>query len=138
MVGTTRFELATSPTPRVRSTRLSHVPTIGLRVTQAGDAGYLAVLSVHDRSCFLRSLAPSGLAQHTPSATTRLRQRKTRSSAPPETPAPPASTAAADTHSAASFAVPPTRPTISSKRSCKSSAQSQNRTAVRPAPPSQP
>ncbi len=28
MVGTTRFELATSPTPRVRSTRLSHVPTI--------------------------------------------------------------------------------------------------------------
>ena len=27
MVGTTRFELATSPTPRVRSTRLSHVPT---------------------------------------------------------------------------------------------------------------
>jgi hypothetical protein len=27
LVGTTRFELATSPTPRVRSTRLSHVPT---------------------------------------------------------------------------------------------------------------
>src|ERR1700679_3484600 len=27
MVGTTRFELATSPTPRERSTRLSHVPT---------------------------------------------------------------------------------------------------------------
>ncbi len=39
MVGTTRFELATSPTPRVRSTRLSHVPTIGLRVTQAGNGG---------------------------------------------------------------------------------------------------
>src|SRR5438067_5648268 len=39
MVGTTRFELATSPTPRVRSTRLSHVPTIGLRVTKAGDGG---------------------------------------------------------------------------------------------------
>jgi hypothetical protein len=30
MVGTTRFELATSPTPRVRSTRLSHVPTFYL------------------------------------------------------------------------------------------------------------
>ena len=28
LVGTTRFELATSPTPRVRSTRLSHVPTV--------------------------------------------------------------------------------------------------------------
>src|SRR3977135_3269793 len=39
MVGTTRFELATSPTPRVRSTRLSHVPTIVLHVTQAGDGG---------------------------------------------------------------------------------------------------
>src|ERR1700693_5847977 len=39
MVGTTRFELATSPTPRVRSTRLSHVPTIDLRVAQAGDGG---------------------------------------------------------------------------------------------------
>src|ERR1700730_10717905 len=36
MVGTTRFELATSPTPRVRSTRLSHVPTIGLRVIPGG------------------------------------------------------------------------------------------------------
>ena len=38
MVGTTRFELATSPTPRVRSTRLSHVPTL-LPVAQAGDGG---------------------------------------------------------------------------------------------------
>src|SRR5664279_1743027 len=28
MVGTTGFEPATSPTPRVRSTRLSHVPTL--------------------------------------------------------------------------------------------------------------
>src|SRR5271154_4583074 len=28
MVGTTGFEPATSPTPRVRSTRLSHVPTV--------------------------------------------------------------------------------------------------------------
>jgi integrase len=36
MVGTTRFELATSPTPRVRSTRLSHVPTIGLHVSPSG------------------------------------------------------------------------------------------------------
>jgi hypothetical protein len=36
MVGTTRFELATSPTPRVRSTRLSHVPTIGLHVSPGG------------------------------------------------------------------------------------------------------
>src|SRR5665213_3426812 len=39
MVGTTRFELATSPTPRVRSTRLSHVPTIGCTSAQAGDGG---------------------------------------------------------------------------------------------------
>ncbi len=35
MVGTTRFELATSPTPRVRSTRLSHVPTV-LRSSRRG------------------------------------------------------------------------------------------------------
>src|SRR5580693_5757852 len=39
MVGTTRFELATSPTPRVRSTRLSHVPTIVCASSQAGDGG---------------------------------------------------------------------------------------------------
>ena len=38
MVGTTRFELATSPTPRVRSTRLSHVPTCLRQATRArGD-----------------------------------------------------------------------------------------------------
>jgi hypothetical protein len=37
MVGTTRFELATSPTPRVRSTRLSHVPTFVARIVQAND-----------------------------------------------------------------------------------------------------
>ena len=34
MVGTTRFELATSPTPRVRSTRLSHVPTSAARAAR--------------------------------------------------------------------------------------------------------
>src|ERR1700722_4000218 len=39
MVGTTRFELATSPTPRVRSTRLSHVPTMVCTSAQAGDGG---------------------------------------------------------------------------------------------------
>jgi hypothetical protein len=48
MVGTTRFELATSPTPRVRSTRLSHVPTIVGTSAQGATAGYVAVLSVHD------------------------------------------------------------------------------------------
>ena len=36
MVGTTRFELATSPTPRVRSTRLSHVPTHVSRAARVG------------------------------------------------------------------------------------------------------
>jgi hypothetical protein len=36
MVGTTRFELATSPTPRVRSTRLSHVPTLLLAPPNLG------------------------------------------------------------------------------------------------------
>ena len=42
MVGTTRFELATSPTPRVRSTRLSHVPTCVARVVPGGRRqGYL-------------------------------------------------------------------------------------------------
>ncbi len=45
MVGTTRFELATSPTPRVRSTRLSHVPTccIGRSHKEAGAAGVSSV-----------------------------------------------------------------------------------------------
>jgi hypothetical protein len=37
MVGTTRFELATSPTPRVRSTRLSHVPTCVARIVPEDD-----------------------------------------------------------------------------------------------------
>src|SRR5882757_11093044 len=49
MVGTTRFELATSPTPRVRSTRLSHVPTMVCTSAQTGDGGVIALLSVHDR-----------------------------------------------------------------------------------------
>src|SRR6266851_2059318 len=48
MVGTTRFELATSPTPRVRSTRLSHVPTVFARQPRRVTAGYVAVLSVHE------------------------------------------------------------------------------------------
>src|SRR5215470_5663582 len=50
MVGTTRFELATSPTPRVRSTRLSHVPT-RLRAVQADSGGVL--LSVHEEWGYL-------------------------------------------------------------------------------------
>ncbi len=45
MVGTTRFELATSPTPRVRSTRLSHVPTL-CALTRRSAAGLF--LSVHE------------------------------------------------------------------------------------------
>jgi hypothetical protein len=48
MVGTTRFELATSPTPRVRSTRLSHVPTVLARQPRRATAGYVAELSVHE------------------------------------------------------------------------------------------
>ncbi len=40
MVGTTRFELATSPTPRVRSTRLSHVPTLVLPRRGRAAAGF--------------------------------------------------------------------------------------------------
>jgi hypothetical protein len=50
MVGTTRFELATSPTPRVRSTRLSHVPTVLHPSAQGGrQRGYAASISVHER-----------------------------------------------------------------------------------------
>ncbi len=41
MVGTTRFELATSPTPRVRSTRLSHVPTCYGAPAYMARAGFL-------------------------------------------------------------------------------------------------
>src|SRR5580698_2368910 len=57
MVGTTRFELATSPTPRVRSTRLSHVPTIDLHVIQAGDGGV---------SCRLKCTRLATCATHLP------------------------------------------------------------------------
>src|ERR1700733_11293573 len=58
MVGTTRFELATSPTPRVRSTRLSHVPTVLHPSAQGGrQRGYLASLSVHDPRPACRSSA---------------------------------------------------------------------------------
>src|SRR5580698_10641760 len=103
MVGTTRFELATSPTPRVRSTRLSHVPTIGLHVQpRRATAGYPAALSVHDRP----QLRPdvhlvSGWARRTPWAANHLRQRRTRSSVRPETPGPRASMAASGTRSTA-------------------------------------
>ena len=41
LVGTTRFELATSPTPRVRSTRLSHVPTCCVSASQKARAGWV-------------------------------------------------------------------------------------------------
>jgi hypothetical protein len=50
MVGTTRFELATSPTPRVRSTRLSHVPT---RIHSGGRPQTFELFtwsSVHDKA----------------------------------------------------------------------------------------
>src|SRR5260370_5202000 len=51
MVGTTRFELATSPSPRVRSTRLSHVPTVLHPSAQGGQRrGYPACPSVHEAS----------------------------------------------------------------------------------------
>src|ERR1700723_277596 len=137
MVGTTRFELATSPTPRVRSTRLSHVPTMVCTSSQAGDGG-VSCSPKCTRLAPFQAHIPSGSAQHTPSATNHPHQRKTHSSAPPETPAPLASKVAGDTHSAASSAAPPTPPTTSSKHSYKSSAQSQNQTAVRPALPSPP
>src|ERR1700744_1713751 len=145
MVGTTRFELATSPTPRVRSTRLSHVPTIDLRVIPGeATAGYPAVLIVHEQS--LSAAYPStthyhpasAREQHIPSATTHLRRRKNHSSARPETPAPLASTAAGDTHSTASSVPPPTRPRTSWRRSYKSSAQNPNRMAAHPVLPSRP
>src|ERR1700733_8732077 len=57
MVGTTRFELATSPTPRVRSTRLSHVPTIDLHVIREGDGGV---------SCRLKCTRLATCATHLP------------------------------------------------------------------------
>src|ERR1035441_5865555 len=52
MVGTTRFDLATSPTPRVRSTRLSHVPT---HVSRAAQVGRL-------RGCYSNKCTPSRAA----------------------------------------------------------------------------
>lgn len=46
LVGTTRFELATSPTPRVRSTRLSHVPTeVTGGAASKGGAGSISYAS---------------------------------------------------------------------------------------------
>ena len=57
MVGTTRFELATSPTPRVRSTRLSHVPTL-FRLRQLSLAR--GVFSVHQQPLLL-----GGVGTHT-------------------------------------------------------------------------
>src|ERR1700748_1556233 len=50
MVGTTRFELATSPTPRVRSTRLSHVPTVFRHAAREGDGGVMLHLQVYTRA----------------------------------------------------------------------------------------
>src|SRR5665213_2111798 len=112
MVGTTRFELATSPTPRVRSTRLSHVPTYAARRSPA-DAikparqGFPTDLSVHERAVLFQPAAPRAYAltelsvpaPHTPWAARRPRprRRRSRSSAPPGSPAPRASTAAAGT-----------------------------------------
>src|SRR5258705_7581618 len=59
MVGTTRFELATSPTPRVRSTRLSHVPTVLHPSAQAGNGGgYPASPSVHESPASPAPVAP--------------------------------------------------------------------------------
>jgi hypothetical protein len=70
MVGTTRFELATSPTPRVRSTRLSHVPTGDTEDALHGcGAGLLCLfLSVHPRrrAALLRLLIEQiGVLLHT-------------------------------------------------------------------------
>jgi hypothetical protein len=49
MVGTTRFELATSPTPRVRSTRLSHVPTCVSRVAREDGGRGILLPQVYTR-----------------------------------------------------------------------------------------
>ncbi len=49
MVGTTRFELATSPTPRVRSTRLSHVPTFVASAAPVFNPRGDRVISVYNR-----------------------------------------------------------------------------------------
>src|ERR1700733_4918754 len=56
MVGTTRFELATSPTPRVRSTRLSHVPTCVGPSAREGDGGVSCISKcTRDLPCTGRS-----------------------------------------------------------------------------------
>jgi hypothetical protein len=49
MVGTTRFELATSPTPRVRSTRLSHVPTYYICARLMKGAGCFKYTAIRGR-----------------------------------------------------------------------------------------
>ncbi len=89
MVGTTRFELATSPTPRVRSTRLSHVPTC-LSVCPGGHTvGFYRRPQVYTR-LFPSPTARSEIsvpAQRTPLAGRRPRQRRTHSSARQEIPA---------------------------------------------------
>src|ERR1017187_9488950 len=61
MVGTTRFELATSPTPRVRSTRLSHVPTCVSLIVQADDGG-VSCTTECTRARPEKPPVPSGLA----------------------------------------------------------------------------
>ena len=56
MVGTTRFELATSPTPRVRSTRLSHVPTIVAHRPGMGDGRGLIHVQVYTMTALAAAL----------------------------------------------------------------------------------
>ena len=98
MVGTTRFELATSPTPRVRSTRLSHVPTCyDCRSHLAGPA--TGVPSVYmngggGQKPVLKTAAlrveplptPSGRGLRIPWEVRRRCRRRTRSSARRGTP----------------------------------------------------
>ena len=68
MVGTTRFELATSPTPRVRSTRLSHVPTSLARAAQVGGSGGLLQHPVYTVQLLIRLSAAHQLRRQSPSA----------------------------------------------------------------------
>src|SRR6185437_4432048 len=86
MVGTTRFELATSPTPRVRSTRLSHVPTMVCTSPRRAAAGYLADLSVHEY-VRQRPFPASAWGLRILWGGSRRRQKNRRSSVPRETPA---------------------------------------------------
>jgi hypothetical protein len=115
MVGTTRFELATSPTPRVRSTRLSHVPTCyDCRSRLAGPAAGVAPVYIKEslsqrprqhsfahnaRSCGRRCAhAPaSARERRIPWGDRRRSRRRTRSSARRGTPAPHGSRAAGGT-----------------------------------------